>query len=468
MEQYDLVILGGGPGGYPAAIRAAQLGLKVAVIEKYKVGGTCLHWGCIPTKAILESAEIYTLAREGKEFGVNAGEVTLDYAQVGKRRDRVVNQLHSGTEWLLKKNGVTTIKGEGKLTSPTTLTVNTADGGGTVELQAKDVIIATGSVPKSLPGVKIDGDRIINSDHAVVLPELPKSMIIIGAGAIGVEFTSAWHDLGVEVTLIEALPRLVPLEDREISDELAKQFNRKKIKFMTGAKVQLDSIKTFPDRVELEVEKDGSREKVSGERLLIATGRGGLTEGIGLEGLNVKVERGFIQVDEWMRTGEPHLYAIGDVVGGLMLAHKASHQGYVAVETIAGKNPHPLDQNRVPRATFSRPQIASLGLSEDEAKEQGHRVKVGRFPVSANSMASILNERVGLAKIVADEDTMEILGVHLIGPRVTELIFGPALAKLLESTPEEMVLNVQPHPTVSEVLGEAAHDVEGSPIHYVW
>jgi dihydrolipoamide dehydrogenase len=468
MEQYDLVILGGGPGGYPSAIRASQLGLKVAVVEKYKVGGTCLHWGCIPTKVILESAEVFSLASGGKEYGVNTGEVTLDYSQVAKRRDKVVSQLHGGTEWLLKKNNVTTIIGEGKLTSPTTLTVTKPNGGGTVELQAKDVIIATGSIPKSLPGVEIDGKLILNSDHAVMLPELPKSAIIVGAGAIGVEFATAWKEMGVDVTVIEALPRLVPLEDKDISDELSKQFNRKKIKAMAGAKVQLDTIKASGDGVELEVEAGGSRQKLSAERLLIATGRAGVTEGIGLEGLNVKVERGFIQVDGLMRTGEPHLYAIGDVVGGLMLAHKASHEGFVAVEAIAGKNPRPLDYNRVPRATFSHPQIASLGLTEDEAREKGHKVKVGKFPVSANSMATILGERVGLAKIVADEETMEILGVHLIGPRVTELIFGPALAKLLESTPEELAMNVQPHPTVSEIVGEAAHHLEGSPIHFVW
>jgi dihydrolipoamide dehydrogenase len=468
MEQYDLVILGGGPGGYPAAIRASQLGLKVAVVEKYKVGGSCLHWGCIPTKAILESAEIYHLAGQGQEFGVKTGDVSLDYSLVAKRRDQVVNQHHKGTEWLLKKNGVTTVIGEGRLTSPTTLSVTKSNGGGTTELQAKDVIIATGSVPKSLPGVEIDGERIINSDHAVSLSELPKSMIIIGAGAIGVEFASAWKDMGVDVTVVEALPRLVPLEDREISEELAKQFNRKKIRAMADAKVQLDSIKVSKGGVELEVEKDGARQKLSAERLLIATGRAGVTEGIGLEGLNVKVERGFIQVDELMRTGEPHLYAIGDVVGGLMLAHKASHEGFVAVEAIAGMNPRPLDPDRVPRATFCRPQIASLGMSEDEAREKGHKVKVGRFPLSANSMATILGERVGLAKIVADGETMEILGVHLIGPRVTELIFGGALAKLLESTPEELAMNVYPHPTLSEILGEAAHNVEGQPINFFW
>ncbi len=465
-ERFDLLILGGGPGGYPAAIRAAQLGLKVAVVEKYRVGGTCLHWGCIPTKVILESAEILTNARGAAEYGVSVGEVGLDYGQVSQRRERVVGQLWRGTQSLLKGNGVTTFIGEGKLTSPTSVRVQMAEGGGTTDITATDVIVATGSIPKSLPGIKIDGDRVINSDHAVTLPAAPKSVIIVGAGAIGAEFASAWKDMGTEVTLVEVLPRIVPLEDREIGEELGKQFSRRGIRVLAGAKVLLESVKTFPDRVELEVESGGSRETLSAERLLMATGRAGVTEGIGLEGLGVKIERGFIQVDGQMRTGVPHLYAIGDVVGGLMLAHKATHEGFIAVEAILGREPHSLDPNRVPRCTYCRPQIASVGLSEDDAAQQGHRVKVGKFPFAASGMATILGERVGFAKIVADEETMEILGIHLMGPRVTELIAGSALAKLLESTPEEIALNVHPHPTLSEALGEAAEDVVGQAIHF--
>jgi dihydrolipoamide dehydrogenase len=465
-ERFDLLILGGGPGGYPAAIRASQLGLKVAVVEKYKVGGTCLHWGCIPTKVILESAEILNNARDAKDYGVSVGDVSLDYGQVSQRRERVVNQLHRGTQALLKSNGVTTYIGEGRLTSPTSVQVQLADGSGSVDVTATDVIVATGSVPKSLPGITIDGDRVINSDQAVTLPQAPKSVIIIGAGAIGVEFASGWKDMGADVTLVEVLPRIVPLEDREIGDELGKQFGRRGIRVLAGAKVALDSVQSFPDHVELDVETNGSRERLSAERLLMATGRAGVTDGIGLEGLGVKVERGLIQVDGQMRTGVPHLYAIGDVVGGLMLAHKATHEGFVAVETIAGRSPHPVDQNRVPRCTYCRPQVASVGLSEGEAVQKGYRVKVGRFPMAASGMATILGERVGFAKIVADEETMEILGVHLMGPRVTELISLPALAKLLESTPEELTLNVFPHPSLSEVLGEAAHDVEEGAIHF--
>ena len=464
-ERFDLLVLGGGPGGYPAAIRAAQLGLKVALVEKYKVGGTCLHWGCIPTKVILESAEILQHARDAKDFGVTVGEVSLDYAVVSSRREKVVSQHHRGTQGLLKSNGVVTFIGEGRLTSPTSINVKLEDGGET-EISGTDVIIATGSVPKSLPGLTINGDRIINSDHAVTLPELPKSVIILGAGAIGVEFASGWKDMGVDVTIVEVMPRLVPLEDREIGDELGKQFGRRGMKVMAGAKVILDSVQSLGDHVELEVEAGGSRQKLSAERLLVATGRAAVTSGIGLEDLGVKVERGFIQVDGQMRTNVPHVYAIGDCVGGLMLAHKATHEAFVAVEAILGQNPHPLDQNRVPRCTYCRPQIASLGLGEDEAKEKGYRVKVGKFPYTANGMATILGERVGFAKIVADEETMEILGVHLMGPRVTELIAGQALAKLLESTPEEIALNVHPHPTLSEAIGEAAEDMFGKAIHF--
>lgn len=464
-QSFDVAILGGGPGGYPAAIRAAQYGLRVAVIEKYKVGGTCLHWGCIPTKVILESAEVYSMARRGQEFGVNTGNVTLDYSQVSKRREKVVATSTSGVEYLFKKHGVTLIRGEGKLTSPTTITVTLADGG-TSQVSAKDVIIATGSTPKGLPGVKIDGERIINSDHASTMAELPGSVIIIGAGAIGVEFASAWNDMGTQVTLVEMLPRVLPLEDEEISQELAKLFSRRGIKVMVGTGVKLDSIQTFPDRVELEVEQNGSVQRLSAERLLIATGRAPATAGIGLEALGVKIERGFIQVDGLMRTGVPHLYAIGDAVGGLMLAHKATAEGLLAAAAIAGKEVQPLDYKRIPSCTYCRPQVASVGWREAEARESGRNIKVGKFPFMASGMARVIGERDGFVKIIADEESMEILGVHIFGPRATELIAEPALARLLEATPEEIALNVHPHPTLSEALMEAAEAVEGKAIHF--
>lgn len=465
-ERFDLLVLGGGPGGYPAAIRGAQLGLKVAVVEKYKVGGTCLNWGCIPTKVILESAEVYNLARNGKDHGVNTSDVSLDYGQVSKRRDKVVSQLVGGVEWLFKRNGVTLIKGEGKLTSPTSVRVQLA-GGGTMDLTGTDLIVATGSAPKSLSGLNVDGESVINSDHAATMTTLPSSAIVIGGGAIGVEFASAWSDMGAQVTIVEVLPTLLPLEDEEVGQELGKLFGRRGIKVYAGAKVLLDTVRASGGGAELEVEKDGKREKLSAEKLLVATGRGPVSAGLGLEEAGAKIERGFIQVDGQMRTGVPHLYAIGDVVGGLMLAHKATHEAFIAVEVITGRNPHALDPNRVPRNTYCRPQVASIGMGEAQARKQGHNVKVGRFPMSANSMSSILGEREGFAKIVVDQDSMEILGVHLMGPRVTEMIAAPALARLLEATPEELALNVHPHPTVSEVLGEAAEDfVIGQPLHF--
>ena len=309
-------------------------------------------------------------------------------------------------------------------------------------------------------------ENIINSDQAVTLGHVPKSVVIIGAGAIGSEFASAWNDLGAEVTLVEMLPTVVPLEDAEVGQELAKQFKRRGIKVMAGAKVKLESIKAGDGGVELEIESEGASQKLQAEKLLIATGRGAVTQGLGLEELGVKMERGFIKVDGQMSTGVPHLYAIGDVVGGVMLAHKATHEGFTAVEAILGNNPRPLDPNRIPRCTYTRPQVASVGISEDEARKNGHKVKVGNFPFSANSMATILNERVGFAKMVIDEETGEILGVHLLGPRVTELIYGPALAKLLESTMDEVALNVYPHPTLSDAIGEAAEDSEGMMINF--
>lgn len=464
-QSFDVAILGGGPGGYPAAIRAAQYGLKVVVIEKYKVGGTCVHWGCIPTKAILESAEVYSIAKRGQEFGVGTGSVTLDYAQVSKRRDRIVTTSTGGIEYLFKKHSITLVTGEGKLTSPTTISVTRSEGG-TAEISAKDVIIATGSIPKGLPGVTIDGERIINSDHASTMAELPGSVIIVGAGAIGAEFASAWNDMGTQVTLVEMLPRVLPLEDAEIGDELAMLFSRRGIKVMAGAGVKLDSIQTFPDRVELDVEQNGSTQRLSAERLLIATGRAPATSDIGLESLGVKIERGFIQVDELMRTAVPHLYAIGDAVGGLMLAHKATAEGLLAAATIAGKEVHPLDYRRIPSCTYCRPQVASVGWREAEAKEAGRNVKIGKFPFMASGMARVIGERDGFVKIVADEESMEILGVHILGPRATELIAEPALARLLEATPEEIALNVHPHPTLSEAVMEAAEAVEGIAISF--
>ena len=465
MAQFDLLVIGSGPGGYIAAIRGAQLGLSTALVEKDPaLGGTCLHRGCIPAKTWLETAHRFEQMQVADDYGIDGVDgraLKANLTTIVKRKGRIVTKNAKGIEFLMKKNKVTVLKGFGKL-----LGAGRVDVAGEV-FEAKRIILATGSAPKPIPGLETDGVRVLNSDHILDLTELPSHLVILGAGAIGVEFASAWKELGAEISLVEVLPRIVPLEDPEVGDELAKLFTRRGIRVMAGTKVILDSVRTFPDHVELEVEKEGARERLSAERLLVATGRAPVSDGLGLEGLGVKIERGFIQVDGQMKTGVSHLYAIGDVVGGLMLAHKATHEGFIAVEAILGRNPHPLDPNRIPRCTYCRPQVASLGLSEAEAQQQGRKVKVGRFPMSANSMATILGERDGFGKIVSDEESMEILGVHLMGPRVTELIQGPALAKLLEATPEELALNVHPHPTVSEVLGEMADDVVfGQSLHF--
>ncbi|MBM2827269.1 MAG: dihydrolipoamide dehydrogenase [Dehalococcoidia bacterium] len=463
VDSFDIVILGGGTGGYVAAIRAAQLGLRTAVVERDKLGGTCLHRGCIPTKALLESAEVLSLLRRSKEFGVEASGVSLDYTQALKRKDQVVGQLHQGVELLMRRNGITVVKGEGRAASPQRVIVS--DGSAGRELTCSKLIVATGSRPRSLPGLAIDGDRVISSDHALDLLEVPKSIIIVGAGAVGVEFASLYRDMGSEVTLVELMPTLVPLEDKDVGVTLQRLFTRRGIKVMTGARVISESLKLNSDSVEVDVTVGEKREMVRGERLLVAVGREGILDA--LDGLKLQTERGYIKTDEYMGTGEPGVYAIGDVNGGLLLAHVAAAEGTLAVEHAAGQKVRPLDYNRVPRCTYCRPQIASIGLSEDDAKSQGHKVKIGRFPFQANGRALILGEADGFVKMVSDEESGEILGVHIIGPHATELIAESALARLLEATPLELALSIHAHPTLSEAVGEAAHDLEGRPIH-IW
>ena len=463
-ETYDLAIVGGGTGGYVAAIRASQLGLRVALIEKEKLGGTCLHRGCIPTKALLESAEIYWLVRRAKDYGVIASKPGFDYSQILRRKESIVNRLHSGIQFLMKKNHVTVVEGRARLLSPTTMVVS---GGNDVEreLSARDVILATGSEPKSLPGLEIDGDRILTSDHVVELPEVPSSLIIVGAGAIGVEFASLFHDLGSQISLVEVMPTVVPLEDQEIGQELERSFKQRGIRVMTGAKLLSDTLARRKGGVEVQVEVGGQRETLSGERLLVAVGRRGLVDGLGLEDLGVRVDRGYVVVDKSMNTGVPHLYAVGDLIGGMLLAHVAMAEGILAVETIAGEDPTPLDYSRVPRGTYCRPQVGSLGLTEHEAIAQAHDIKVGRFPFRANGRALIGGEAEGLAKVVADKGSGEILGVHVIGPQATELIMEPALARFLEATAWELGSSIHAHPTLSEAIGEAALAVDGRAIH---
>jgi len=463
--QFDVIILGGGTGGYVAAIRAGQLGLKTALVDAGKVGGTCLHRGCIPTKALLQTAELYHVFQHREEYGLTADRVGLDYAKTLAKKDKVVTQLWRGVEFLLKKNKVTTFKGWGRLTDAQHIEVTAEDGKKTL-LTAQDIVIATGSVPRALPGLAFNGTTILSSDHVLERPTIPASVVILGGGAIGVEFASMYNDFGSQVTLIEMMPHILPQDDAEIAQELTKLLTRRGIKIMAGTKFDIGSVKTDAEKVSATVTlPDGKTETVTGDVLLVAVGRSAVTEDIGLDTVGVKVDRGFIVVDEHYRTNVPHLYAIGDVIGGYLLAHVAAHEGMIAVETIAGKDPELLNPHRIPRVTYSRPEVASVGLTAKEAEDQGYDVKVGIFPFRANGKSLILGEAEGMVKLVADKRTDALLGAHIVGPHASDLINEMALARFLEATAWEVAESVHAHPTVSEVLHEAALAVDGMAIH---
>jgi len=454
-NEYDVVVLGGGMGGYVAAIRASQLGLKTAVVEAAKLGGTCLHVGCIPTKALLESSGLFHKAGR-EEFGLTADKLGFDFGRIASRRDKVVDQLWRGVQGLMRKNRIDVVEGRGSLADARTVQV---DGR---QLKARrGLIVATGSRPRPLPGLDFDGERIINSDHATLAKALPKSVVIVGAGAIGVEFATLYHQLGVPVQLVEALDRLVPLEDPDVSGEVAKQFKAAGIQFRTSARVK--AVEETKDGVHVAFEEG---EPLEAEKLLVAIGREPLSKDAGLEAAGVNVGKGgFVGVDEWMRTSAQGVWAIGDLVGGFLLAHAAAHEGIVAAEDIAGKRATPMEQDLVTRTTYSQPQIASVGLTEPEAREQGREVKVGKFPFLANGRALIHGEPGGFAKLVADAKTGQLLGAHIVGVEATELIAEPALARLFQGDAWEVSRNIHPHPTLSEVVGEAALAVDGSAIH---
>jgi dihydrolipoamide dehydrogenase len=468
-NDFDLIVLGAGTGGYSAAFRAAQLGMRVALVDQGKIGGTCLHVGCIPTKALLESAELFARLKKAKEFGiVLEGQPGFDFEAIARRRDQVVKRMWTGLKGLVDKNKVTWVGGRGRLEGAGTIRValNGEDGtpsaGGEQILRAKNVILATGSRVKSLPGIVPDGHRIITSDDVTTKAVLPKSIAIVGAGAVGSEFASLYHDLGVAVTLLEYLPGIVPLEDRDLSAALERSFTRRGIKVITKARFDAASVKVTDDGVSMVVGPDGGQAEVLRvEQLLMATGRAPNTEQIGLETTKVELERGFVKVDGWMLTAEPHVYAIGDLIGGLMLAHVAAHEGIVAVHEIAGEGPEPIDYDHQPRATFTHPQVASIGLTEQQCADRGIAIKKGVFNFAAIAKAVIVGETEGFAKVIADAATDEVLGVHLIGPAVTDLIAEAALGMTLEATAWEIGAATHPHPTLAEVLGEAAMAVAG-------
>jgi dihydrolipoamide dehydrogenase len=442
-------------GGYPAAIRASQLGLKVVLVESDKLGGTCLHIGCIPTKVLLESYELFhRVSARGKEFGVNADKVQFDYAKIAARRDAVVSQLYKGVQFLMKKNKIEIVEGSGRVRDRNTLEI------GATQLKAKHLVVATGSVVKSLPGLEFDGQLIISSDHATLSTTIPESICIIGAGAVGVEFATLYNQLGVKVTLLEGLDRLVPLEDDEISKEMLSAFKKAGIDSRLGVKVK--GAKKARDGVSVETDQG----EVWARQLLVAVGRAPRSKDIGLEQVGVTTHpNGFIKVDEWMRTSAESVHAIGDVVGGYLLAHAAAHEGITAVEDIAGQRVAPMDQELVTRCTYSHPQIASVGLTEKQAKEKGLEVRIGKFPFSALGRAIIHGETGGFVKIVADGKTGQMLGAHIVGANATELIAEPALTQLFQGDAWELGRNIHPHPTLSEAVMEAALAVDGHAIH---
>lgn len=463
-ESFDLVVLGGGLGGYVAAIRAAQLGYKTALVERDKVGGTCLHRGCIPTKALLHTADVVNQLHEIGELGIKLKKdaFSLDYPAAMKRKDKIVTQLWRGVEFLMKKNHITVYKGTGRLTSATQVVVEGEKGQET--LSGKDVLVAVGSEPRPLPNVPFDGQRVLSSDHVLDRDKVPASVLIVGGGAIGVEFASMYRDFGSEVTLVEMLPHILPQDDAEVAAELTRLMTRRGIQIHAGAAV--DGIQVGKDRVAAQIKpKDGAAVAVEAEVLLVAIGRQAVTTGIGLEALGVKMNRGFIEVDAAYRTNVPHVLAAGDCIGGYLLAHVAAHEGMIAVEALHGDHPEGLNPARVPRVTYCRPEVASVGVTQEEAEAAGHKVKTGTFPFKANGKALILQESDGFVKLVADAETDALLGAHIIGPHASDLINEVALAKFLEGTAWEMGESVHAHPTVSETLHEAALVLQGHGIH---
>jgi len=463
-QGFDLIVLGGGPGGYVAAIRAAQLGMKTAVVERENLGGICLNWGCIPTKALLRTSEINHLLHHLPEFGFAAVESRFDLDKVVKRSRAVAKQLSSGVAHLMRKNKITVFDGDGALAGRQTLAVSKG-GKPVATLKAPHIILATGARARELPGIETDGKLIWTYRQAMVPPAVPKSLLVIGSGAIGIEFASFYLNMGSAVTVVEVLPRILPVEDEEISAFAHKAFEKQGMKIMTGATVK--AAKKGANNVTVTVEAGGKSQDITVDRVISAVGIVGNVENIGLEGTGVKVDRTHVVIDEFCRTGEPGVYAIGDLAGPPWLAHKASHEGVLCVEKIAGLNDvHPMKVSNIPGCTYCRPQVASVGLTEARATEAGHEVKVGRFPFIGNGKAIAMGEAEGMVKTVFDAKTGELLGAHMIGAEVTEMIQGYTIARTLESTEAELMETVFPHPTISETMHEAVLDAYGRVIHF--
>ena len=472
-QSYDVVVLGGGTGGYGAAFRAGQLGLKVALVDDNPagLGGTCLHIGCIPTKAMLASAELLDHMHHASDFGLVVDGAAVDAEAIAKRRDKIVERLVKGVTSLTTKNKVEYIVGRGKLEGPQQVRVQTKDAegkpAGEAILKAKDIVLATGSRVKSLPGLEPDGKRIVTSDDVLRSSHIPASIIVVGAGAVGVEFASYYDDVGAEVTLLEYFPAVVPLEDADVSKEMERAFKKRGIKVITSARFDPAAVKADDSGVSVTVGPEGGEAtEIRAEQMLVATGRAANIENVGLETTRAVVDKGVVVTDEQMRTADPHLYAVGDVAGGLWLAHVATHEGIVAAHAIAGEETEAIDYVKMPRATYSRPQVASIGLTTQECEERGLKTKVGKMPMMAVGKAIIEGDTTGFVKVIADAETDEVLGVHMIGHHVTELIAESSTAMLLEATAWEIGAAVHPHPTLSEAMGEAAMLVDGKSINF--
>ena len=464
-QSFDIIVIGGGPGGYVAAIRAAQLGLKAAVVEGNQLGGICLNWGCIPTKALLRSAEVAHLIQHAGDFGLSVKDFSFDVKKIVERSRKVAKQLSGGVGHLLKKNKVTVFDGFAKLQGKGKVAV-TKDGKPVAELSAKHIIIATGARARTLPGLEADGKLVWTYREAMVPDVMPKSLLVVGSGAIGIEFASFYRTFGAEVTVVEIMDRVLPVEDEEISAFARKSFEKQGMKILTGAKVA--KLEKGKDNVTCHVEANGKTEKITVDRVIMAVGIQANTENLGLEAVpGVKLDRGHIVTDEYLRTGEPGVYAIGDVAGAPWLAHKASHEGVICVEKIAGvKDVHPMLKSNIPGCTYCYPQVASVGLTEKAAKEKGYELKVGRFPFIGNGKAIALGEPEGLVKTIFDAKTGELLGAHMVGAEVTELIQGYVIGKTAELTEAEFMHTIFPHPTLSEMMHESVLAAYGRAIHF--
>ncbi|MFU8646753.1 dihydrolipoyl dehydrogenase [Lysinibacillus sp. RSDA_15] len=473
-QNYDVVILGGGTGGYVAAIRAAQLGLKTAIVERDRLGGTCLHKGCIPSKALLRSAEVYRMANKtASEYGVDIEGVTLQFDKVQARKQAIVEQLSQGVNTLMKKGKIDVYHGTGRILGPSifspmpgTISVEMSNGQENEMLVPTNVVIATGSKPRGMAGLTVDGQYVMNSDHALELDNLPKSLLIVGGGVIGIEWASMLCDFGVYVTVLEYGPTILPAEDADIVKEVTKQLEKREVRIVTNARLDADTFKIENDNVFISAKVNEQEEIFEADKLLLCVGREANTQDIGLENTEIEVENGFIKVNDSYQTKESHMYAIGDVIGGLQLAHVASHEGLSAIEHIAtGKAEH-IDDLKVPKCVYSYPEVASIGLTEGAAKERGFSLKIGKFPFKAIGKALVNGEAEGFVKIIADEETDDILGIHMVGPHVTDLIGEASLAKLLDATPWEISQAIHPHPSLNEVLVESALAVDGRAIHF--